>query len=195
MSTEPEVRPTPEHAVGQLWCLPQHSHKEMDSVLATDMAALLRSREAELEAEVTSAKMSATTWWAKYKTEQEILVRRSEAAEADRDTALGMVAALVEALEGLKQRDLAMGPCFCEIYAGEADHDTGCLLARLALTNQSRAAAEFEGRIRESERERCARTAEANENLDWAGGATGSAVGTARAIAAAIRKGAQEKPE
>lgn len=46
---------------------------------------------------------------------------------------------------------------------------------------------EFEATVRAHEREACAVTAETDAVLDWSGGSTGNAKGTAQRIAAAIR--------
>ena len=44
-----------ELVVAQLWCLPQHSHKEMDVEFSRSIVALLQSREAAVLEDVRAA--------------------------------------------------------------------------------------------------------------------------------------------
>lgn len=55
-----------------------------------------------------------------------------------------------------------------------------------ALTEAQAGAATFVEDLRREERERCANIARQNSVLDWVGGSTGNAIGTAKRIVAAI---------
>ena len=105
----------------------------------------------------------------------------------ERDEARAQVGTLREALAELRDP--------CEPYtefleSGEAYRrkwNAALAKADAALTSTTAAAAAHDEQVRAEERERCAKIAEQDSVLSWAGGSTGCAALTAQNIAAEIR--------